>query len=172
VPKVAFRAVRGRERYFTEDLADRVKSLVGQRMEREVKPHFLKQFEAIVADWDHKVQFKARKYIGPDGLRFTVHPTGKNAQIWDWVTRGTKGPYDIPKSPGPTLAFQLGYIPHTAPGGGYGGAGRATGEMVYAKHVTHPGIKAREFEKHIARRNKRWFSRKMEAIWKWAIRRL
>jgi len=43
---------------------------------------------------------------------------------------------------------------------------------VFTKQVQHPGIKPREFEKHIARRNDAWFSRKMEAIWKWAIRRL
>jgi len=177
MPRVAFRAVRGRNRYFTDDMAERVKDLLGQRMNAEVKPYFIKQFEQVVADWDHKPKFKARKYINPDAIRVTVHPTGKNAQIWKWVTEGTagkgKGPtYPIEPKNAPFLAFQLGYKPHTQPGGQYGGSGTASGPWVFAQHVDHPGIRPREFEKHIAEDNEQWFNRKMEAIWKWTIRRL
>lgn len=171
MPRVAFRAVRSRKRYFSAQFADEVKGLMGSRMDAEVKPHFIKQFEGIVADWEHKVAFAARKYIEADGIRLTVHPTGANKQIWQWVTGGTK-PHIIRAKNAPMLAFQLGYVPHTSPGGGYGGAGRATGPWAFAKEVHHPGTEPREFEKHIARKNEGWYSRKMEAIWKWTIRRL
>lgn len=171
MPTIAFRAVRSRKRFFNAATGDRIKELLGQRMEEEVKPHLIDQFEEIVADWDHKVQFKGRKYIGPDSVRVAVFPTGKNKKIYEWVTKGTK-PHIIEPKNAPMLVFQLGYIPHTSPGGGYGGAGRATGPTVGAMHVDHPGTKAREFEKHIRRKNENWYSRKMEVIWKWAIRRL
>lgn len=177
MPRIAFRAVRGRKRYFTASTADRLKDLLGERMDQEVKPHFLAEFDAIVADWNHKVTFAARKYIDSNSTRLAVFPTGANKHIYEWVTKGTagkgKGPtYPIEPKNAPALAFQLGYVPHTSPGGGYGGAGVATGEVVFAQHVDHPGITPREFEKHVATKNEGWFSKKMEAIWKWAIRRL
>ncbi len=171
MPRVAFRAVRSRRRYFQAEFADEVRDLMGQRMDAEVKPHFIEQFDDIVADWDHKVTFEGRKYIGPDDIRVAVYPTGPHKQIWKWVTGGTK-PHIIRAKNAPVLAFQLGYVPRTSPGGGYGGAGRATGDMAYAKEVRHPGTAPREFEKHVALKNKGWYSQKMEAIWKWVIGRV
>lgn len=171
MPRVAFRSIRSRKRYFTKDLGKRVRDLLGQRIDREVKPRFLKQFQAIVADWEHKVKFASKKYIGSDGIWIVVYPTGKHKQIWEWVTGGTRA-HPISARNKPYLVFQLGYIPHTAPGGGYGGEGRAVGEWRKKQSVQHPGTAPREFEKHIARRNELWFRRKMETIWKWVIRRL
>jgi len=140
-------------------------------MEREAKPHFLKAFRRVVANWDHKPDFKARKYFRPDYIAITVHPTGSNAQIWRWVSGGTKGPYKIPKAGPGYLAFQLGYKPKTKPKGKIGGPGVATGPWVRGvMQVEHPGIKAREFEKVIADDEKDWFSRNAENAWRRTLR--
>lgn len=141
-------------------------------MDGEVKPHFISEFDAVVADWNHKPAFAARKYISGDSIEVAVYAQGEHSNIWNWVNRGTRGPYPITPRHAPLLVFQTGYIPRTSPGGGYGGAGRATGPTVRAKEVMHPGIAARKFHEHIARKNKVWFSRTMENIWRWAIRRL
>ncbi len=156
---------------------DEVVQGLADAMEREVKPHLVREHEEVVSNWNNKPAFEARKYVGPEALRITVHATGHNKQIWNWVNEGTGGKgvgrtYTITAKRAPMLAFQLGYVPKTAPGGGYGGAGAATGPWVRARSVQHPGIKPREFPKHIARKNEAWYSRTMENAWRRVLRSL
>ena len=103
----------------------------------------------IVSDWKHKPKFRSRVTNLRGTLTAELEATGKNAKIWYWVSLGTKGPYPIAAKNAPSLVFRGGYKPRTTPKGRsatFGGPGVATGKWVSKKEVTHPGIKARDFE--------------------------
>lgn len=168
MPTIAYRAVRSR-RKFSE--APKVKAQLAAHLDGEVKPYFISKFDAVVADWEHRVDFKGRKFIRVDKIWVNVFPAGENKQIWIWVTLGTR-PHVIEPRNAPVLAFQLGYQPHTRPIGKYGGPGQATGEWAFARRVNHPGGAARLFEKTIKDENKPWYSRSMENAWRRIIRSL
>jgi hypothetical protein len=168
--RVAFRAIRSRRAFIN---APQVRKVLEAAMDGEVKPHFIGEFEKRVANWKHKPAFKARKYITGDAIRLNVYPAGEK-QIYEYVTKGTRGPYPIPKIPKPPgkwLLFTGGkYTPRTTPGGGYGGPGISIGFPVFAKQVSHPGIEPRDFEGIIRKEQAPWFSRTMENAWRRAIR--
>ena len=141
-------------------------------MDSIVEPHFVKESEKRVADWDHKPKIEAKKSIGADAIKVHVLPIGPDAKFWEWASKGTPA-HDIPVGARGFLAFQLGYQPHTTPGGQYGGSGRAMGDWIYTrKTIRHKGTRPRKFEKYIAQENKPWFSRTMENIWRRTIRAL
>jgi hypothetical protein len=135
-----------------------------------VKPRLLSYAERIVANWEHKPEFKARKVVTRGAIAVDVWPTGPNKKYWVWVSRGTGlyGPkhrkYPIkPRKPGGVLAFPSVYTPKTRPRGpSYGGPGTSSGPTVFAMHVEHPGTKPRHFEEAWARWGKTWFRREME----------
>ena len=176
MPTIVYRAIRGRQK-FSE--APKVIKELGVVLDKEAKPMLIRQFDAVVANWKGKPVFKARKFIRPDKMWIDVFPTGEHADTWKYVSRGTKGPYPIPKTPkaSGTLAFMWGgkgsYKPKTSPGGRYGGPGTvAGGSMIFPKQVMHPGIDAREFEEDIAKTQEPEFNRIMENAWKRIIRGL
>ena len=173
MPNVAYRAIRSRRAFVN---APKVKAVLEQALDGEVKPHFIKAFEWVVANWEHKPDFKARKSIGADAISISVYPAGANKKIYIYVTKGTR-PHPIPRTPKSKgwLAFMWGgpgsYKAKTAPGGKFGGPGVVVGgKMTFAKQVQHPGFEGRNFEKVIKDDNKRWFSRTMESAWRRAIR--
>lgn len=164
------RVTRGRKKFANNA---KIKRYMGDVMDNDVKPHFIKRFEMVVANWKHKVDFQARKFLRVDMIWLNVFPTGPNKQIWVWVSKGTKGPYPIPKAGPGFLSFKTGYKPKTRAPGKFGGPGIAVGPRVTGvMQVQHPGIEAREFEKVIAEDEKPWFSRTMENAWRRAIRTL
>jgi hypothetical protein len=170
MPQVAYRVVRSRRKFVK---APEVKRMLGNAIDAEVKPHYIERFKEVIADWKHKPEFKSRKFIKTDSISVDVYPAGPHKDIWKWVSRGTKGPYPIPKAGPRYLAFQLGYQPRTRPRGKFGGPGKATGPWIRGvMQVQHPGIKAREFEEVIAEEEKQWFSSTMENIWRRTIRAL
>lgn len=149
MPQVLFRQIKARPvnwpTFYNE---------IAKTLDDPVKPDLIAWFNRVVAKWKHRPSFKAIKKIAQTAMQVYIYPTGENAQIWRYVSQGTRGPYPIPKAGNTgakTLRFRSGYKPFTTPGGGYKGPGRATGKWNFRKHVTHPGIKARNFEKHIAR---------------------
>ena len=169
MPQVAYRAVRSRRKFVK---APQIVRCVGAEMDRRVKPHFIRQFNDVVSDWNHKPKFKARKVISGESIKLFVFPAGKNKKIWTYVSRGTRRHKIRPKKPGGLLAFTLGYSARTkARGKAHVGTGKATGDRVFAAEVDHPGTEAREFEEVIADENKGWYSRTMESIWRRCIRR-
>jgi len=170
MPQIAYRVIRSRRKFIE---APKVIKGLAAGIDAEVKPHYVKRFKEVVADWDHKPEFKSRKFIKTNSISLNIFPAGPNKDIWKWVSGGTKGPYLIPKAGPGFLAFQLGYQPRTKPKGQYGGPGKATGPWVRGvMQVEHPGIKAREFEEVIAKEEKPWFSRTMENLWRRVIRAL
>lgn len=175
MPTVAYRVTRSRRKFMK---SPEIKAYMGRVMDTTVKPKFLGQFENVVASWKNKPKFKARKFLKPDSISLNVFPTGEHKKIWQYVSKGTKR-HKIPKSPmppGKALAFNWGgyhsYKAKTGPRGYYKGPGRVVGGTLHRfKQVDHPGNKAREFERIIRNRNKKWFNRTMENAWRRAIRR-
>ncbi len=173
MPTVAFRVIRSRRAFVNAPV---VRKVLAAALDHEVKPHFIQEFEKVVANWEHQPDFKARKFITADALKLNVFPAGEHKDIYKFVTGGTKA-HLIPKTPktAGSLAFMWGgpgsYQPKTRPGGKFGGPGQVVGgQMFFAKQVQHPGTKARNFEKAICEQEKHWFSCTMENTWRRAIR--
>jgi len=177
--RVAFRSVRGRRVFLEAPKA--VEQKLGDFMDATVKPHFIGRFDEIVADWKHKVEFKARKYITNDSIKLAVYPTGPNKEIWVYVSEGTRR-HTIRARNAPVLAFMWGgvgsYRPKTKPGSGiagpsFRGLGKVVGgEMHFPREVHHPGSEGRHFPEFIAKAEKDWYSREMENAWRRIIREL
>lgn len=142
----------------------RYEKAIRDAIEKEAKPVVFKMMKEVVQGkrysnngdaWKHDVQFQARFQMhGSDAVLY-AYPTGRNKQIWNWVSRGTR-PHKIRPKNAPALAFMYGgpgvpppktRTPRGA-GGTFGGAGVA--KMVFAQEVDHPGGKPRHFEEQIA----------------------
>jgi len=109
----------------------------------------LRLAKEIVSDWDHKPNFGYQVVNQGGALIGKLLAVGRWAKLWQWVSGGTKGPYKIRPRRAKALAFRTGYKPRTTPKGRtatFGGPGVATGPWRRAQEVTHPGIKARDFE--------------------------
>jgi hypothetical protein len=170
MPQVAYRAVRSRRKF---NKSAQIKKALGDRMDAKVKPHFVAAFDEKVSDWSVAPEFKTRKFITLDDITLNVYPAGEGKQRWIWVSRGTKGPYKIPKAGPAFLAFSLGYSARTKPRGrAHVGTGKATGPKIVGimQIQKHPGIEAREFEEVIAEDEKDWYSRTMENLWRQVLR--
>lgn len=125
----------------------------GKRAKKELKDaqqeaalDLLKEYEKVVADWDHKPKFVARV------KRFLIFITaeGRYADIWRFVNWGTKR-HKIRAKNAKALSFFWGgpgsYQPKTRPIGRFGGPGTVSGgEQVAFTEVDHPGSKARRFD--------------------------
>jgi len=171
MPTVAYRVIRSRRAFVNAPVVRRV---LAAAIDDVVKPHFISEFDKRVANWKHKPEFKARKFITTDALRLDVYPSGPNKEIYGYVTKGTR-PHIITAKRAPALSFMWGgpgsYQAKTTPGGGYGGPGTVTGgKRVAFKSVHHPGFKGRNFEALIRKENAAWFKQTMENAWRRAIR--
>ena len=172
MPTVAFRVTRSRRAFVN---APQVKKVLEKALDGEVKPHFIDEFDKVVANWKHKPTFKGRKFITADALSVTIYPEGaKSKEIYGYVTKGTR-PHVIRAKNVPYLVFMWGgpgsYKSKTAPGGKFGGPGIVVGgELTVRRQVNHPGNAARDFEGVIRKKEKPWFSRTMENAWRRAIR--
>ena len=165
MPQVLFRVIKAKVpkwQPFHNEIAKALDSVV--------KPDLIAWFNKIVAAWKHRPSFKAKKSITPEEMQVYVYPTGMNAKIWRYVSGGTRRHIIRPKR-AKALAFVWGgpgsYKPRTTTSGGYKGPGKATGKDVLFKSVNHPGNKARNFERHIAR----WYKKEFRRVMKNAVAR-
>lgn len=128
-----------------------------------------KEFEKTTRTWEHKVVFERLEEISPDLGKVEVAVLTDD-EIYRYVDEGTKGPYKIPKfvTPGKRLAFRTGkYGAKTSPGVISSSAGsQPSGPWTRPQQVTHPGIKAREFDKTIQAYMEPRFRRRMETAMK------
>lgn len=129
---------------------------------QKIKPRVLGFFEGIVKDWEHKPEFKATLRT-KDFIALYVRPTGKNADIWRYVSGGTR-PHPIVARNAKALSFVWGgpgsYVPRTSPKGKLGVVGLPGvkgGKRVAFKSVKHPGTEARDFEGRFMRNYRRTF---------------
>ena len=171
MPTVAYRAVRKRRAFIN---APKVRQILDSTLDNEVKPALIQQFNMRVDNWQHKPEFKARKFVRADSTAVTVFPAGPNKEIYKYVTAGTS-PHAITPKKAKFLVFTWGgpgsYKAKTAPGGKFGGPGVIVGgELTRAKGVHHPGFPGRHFEKYIKKDYEREFRRTMENAWRRAIR--
>lgn len=164
---VVFRAIKAKVidwDVFNKEISDTLDSVV--------KPELIAYFDKVTASWNNQPQFKARKIINPTGISIEVKPSGPNKKIWEYVSFGTR-PHPIkPRGKGYPLRFMWGgygsYKARTTTSGGYNGPGKVVGgKVTFRMRVKHPGNKARNFEKHIAR----WYKPKFERTMKNAVAR-
>ena len=134
-----------------------------------------KEYEKTVSTWETKPKFDTLISLEGEGptLIAGVSGGGKGADHWRYVNEGTGGQgtglnkYPIPKvAGGKTLQFQSGYNAKTSPGLINSRGGGPYGDVIYAKQVMHPGIRAREFDKAISEEMEPRFKRAMEAVMK------
>lgn len=119
--------------------------------------------EKITAKWDNEIQFKTTTRLTKGNIVTNSRPVGKNAVIWGYVSNGTK-PHIIRARPGSSLAFKTNYKPHTMPGGKFFGQGKATGKVVFAKKVNHPGSAPRRLERHWIIWIRKWYPQAVQEL--------
>jgi hypothetical protein len=116
-----------------------------------------KSLDRVVSDWSAstKPTFKVKTVVTAQriGVNLAVREANRKKPVWKWVDQtGTKA-HKIPKRPkaGPRrLRFRTGYQAKTRPNPArHGGPGRATGPVVYARQVRHPGFPPRRFTEQI-----------------------
>lgn len=121
-------------------------------MDNVVKPHYIKQFDEVVYDWESVAFFSASKRIFVDNsIHLYVYPKGRKKDVWYYVDRGTR-PHKIRAVEAPMLMFPFGtYFPKTSPVANTGGLGDYLGvpETVATYEVDHPGNEPRYFTREI-----------------------
>jgi len=167
MPQVLFRVIKAKpvnwQAFYNE---------VAKTLDAEVKPDLIAYFEKVTKSWKNEQSFKAKKRITQTMMAVDVWPVGPNAKIWQYVSQGTRPHVIKPKGKGYTLKFQWGgygsYKAKTTTSGGYKGPGKVVGgKTVRFAQVNHPGNKARNFEKHIAR----WYAPQFRRTMKNAVAR-
>lgn len=128
----------------------------------------LLDFELTTAFWEHKVKFE--KLIDVSGAKVEIL-IGTDDEIYGYVNNGTK-PHKIkPKGKGYPLAFMVGGSPKTTPGKAVSSKGTLGTLPVKAMEVDHPGTKAREFDKQIAKKFEKKFANTAQKALDRAIKR-
>ncbi|KKK66192.1 hypothetical protein LCGC14_2966580, partial [marine sediment metagenome] len=113
-------------------------------------PQLKREFNSFTKDWDTKINYRSTFARLPDRASVHVGPFGLTSKIYEYVSEGTR-PHAIAAKNAPLLRFRTDYRPHTTASGGRGGPGVATGPVIRAKAVMHPGIKARDFDSQVAK---------------------
>lgn len=128
--------------------------------------------KAIVADFDTSIKFGYR--IAATEKQVTLSIVVENSEstledsdwtvgeLWRALDRTGTRSHGIQPKRAQRLAFQTNYQPHTRPIARYGGPGRATGPVVFARRVNHPGFPPRQFSDSIGKRLKRQFEQAID----------
>lgn len=113
-----------------------------------------RDYEKTVATWRHKPKFYATR-------RGTIWYIGTNDTIYGYVEMGTAAHIIRPKDPRGFLHFnRFGFRPKSRVNyiDSYNGSPATRGET-YTKEVHHPGTKARNFSKQIAKKREGQFAK-------------
>lgn len=139
----------------------------------EVGKLHVQEREKIVADFETNIEFDYKVVFGSKQLELDILVKNASTEVsegftvgdlWKALDKTGTRPHTIrPKTLGPgfggALRFQSGYSPKTRPIGRSGGPGRATGPVVFARQVNHPGFPPRHFSREINKRLKPAFSK-------------
>lgn len=127
-----------------------------------------KDFQQTVKTWKRKPTFEMVVAVGPKSIDILV---STDDEIYGYVDKGTK-PHPIfagiytGKSDKKSLYFQWGgkgsYSPKTIPNVIGSRSGGSSGPMVNKAWVDHPGTKARNFDKIIAKKWEPIYKRRIE----------
>jgi hypothetical protein len=167
MPQVLFRVIKAKPPKWQELHDELAKTLTA-----EVEPKLLSYFERVTKPWNHAPKFVAKSKVTRQSAAVDVWPLGPNANIWRYVSRGTRPHIIRPRGLGYPLRFEWGgygsYKARTTTSGGYNGPGRVVGgKTTFRMQVQHPGNKARNFERHIAR----WYAPQFRRTMKNAVAR-
>jgi hypothetical protein len=141
------------------------------KLEKHARPYadgIKRDFEKTYSTWsaESKPQQIVKVEIDDNGVRITNDLIG---DIYQFVHDGTEGPYEIKPKRAKRLKFSSGYNAKTVIGQIRSQSGGPTGETIYSKGVTHPGIKARNFSKIIMPKwRKPFFDAMKRALDEWA----
>ena len=103
----------------------------------------------VVRQWRNRPDFGDEFMVTKTRIECLILPKGDRrvTKIFQYVDRGTRGPYLIfPKPPNTHLYFRAGYSARTQPIAQYNkSSGQSFGAFIRSEGVVHPGIKARLF---------------------------
>lgn len=142
-------------RKFRDDVFRKEIFITAKKTARDIK----KDFEKTTRTWKTKVKFELIVAVGPKSIDILV---ATDDEIYGYVDRGTKEHLIQPKKAGGVLAFKSQYKPKTIPNMIGSKSGGASGETVFAAWVIHPGTKARNFDKVIAKKWTPIYKRRIE----------
>lgn len=148
----------------------KVLPVLASKVEAAIKAASQRAAAELVADHEKTVSTWETK------PRFTVKVSAREIEvrtddeIWAYVDRGTKPHVIRPKRPGGMLRFRSGYAAKTRPGSIISGPGGASGPVVWAKEVQHPGTKARGFSRRLQAKWKEKYPRDMQKAINEAVR--
>jgi hypothetical protein len=137
----------------------RLETLTGMN---EVAKGIKADFNKLIKTWKKKPPIEVLKSLRGGNLELLVMIDN---QVFNWLVKGTKGPYKIPKQPKPpgtSLVFPSKFKPKMIPNVIGSTVGGTAGPMIFAKQVTHPGIKPGNWDKIIAKKWDPRFKRRME----------
>lgn len=117
-----------------------------------------RHYEATVETWTRKPKFTLTVKVTRE--KITILVTTKD-KIYEYVSLGTKRHWVGPKNKR-ALKFQAGYSPKTRRGLVGSVPGGASGDFVFSSGHYVGGIKAREFDKSIAKVWRRAFAKRMQ----------
>ena len=136
-----------------EILSDKiVQDSIAQVMVKKTAPEVYGMFKGTVEGWSNKPAFRRKLKRGGSYMSMTVWATGTNVNQYELVNQGAD-PHPIPKTGTTFMRFPhgSGYKASTAPRILKSGPRSNSGEMIVKFKVDHPGFKAREFDKTIAK---------------------
>lgn len=154
---IRFEPILPKRSNFPLDVADRLEKELTNELRGYIRSTLVQKFYRRTANWKTKISISGRldrrAYKGNlTGFALIVAPAGRHKRIWVFVTRGTK-PHVEPRAGVKTMVIRggvHGYRARTGPGDYYGGPGDYDPDGTFrARQVHHPGIEARDFEKHI-----------------------
>lgn len=161
-------------------IADQLEKEIENTLRGYIRSTLVRAFYKRMTNWKQKPditgRFDRRAYRGNlTGFALVVSPSGRNKRLWVFVSGGVPQHIIAPRRAGGSMTIKggvHGYRPRTMPGDYYGGPGDYDPEGTFRTRnaVKHPGVEAREFEKHIASSNEDDFVRVIAAAVKRALR--
>jgi hypothetical protein len=148
--------------------------LIQDQIKRELVPvaqAHVEERNKVTSDFEHEIKFGYR--INATDKQVTLTILLKNEgeavsegfsieDLWKSLDKTGTRPHVIRAKNTPRLRFQTNYQPHTRPIGRSGGLGRATGSIVFARQVNHPGYAPRKFSEVINKRLRRSFEQAID----------
>lgn len=149
---------------------DALDKALRETINKTVKPDVLEMFAVTVDSWSIRPRFRAVTKINKTGISLEVYPSGTRADIWSMLNQGTRGHRVEPKNK-KALRFRSRYKAKTAPGLVGSGPGGGSGKFVFSKGHWVKGIKARRWDKAIAKEAKKGMKSKFDAAIKAATKK-
>ena len=147
---------------------------IQQEIVKQLQPvarQHVSERKKAVSGFEHKVEFGFEIKVSQKQVTMDILVTNDNdpvsegfsvGDLWTALDKTGVRPHVIRPKNAQRLAFQTGYQPHTRPIARSGGPGRATGPVVFAGVVNHPGFEPRKFSEVINKRLRRQFEQAID----------